>query len=520
MGFVNPEIANLGIDPISPSAPAGGPVSYDPQFEQLSAEIAKIGSLTGAVVDWDAVVQLSRSLLKSKAKDLRIAAYLTAGLLQRNGYEGLLNGLQACANLIRNFWETAYPEKSRMRGRVGAVEWLADRFVAASKIGNLRAPSDELALELEQVAGGFEATLQEFFGNEAPAFGEMLAAVRGHAQAVRDRARAAEDAQKERERQAAAVESGEVAVSSDADKVMEDCATKLLGVARFLRELDLASPLPYRISRTIVWSWRIEAPPQNEGLTYMPAVAPEVRQRLDGWAAQKSWLEIVSDAEASFGEMFFWLDLQRYTVQALTELGEKFSAARETVLTELALFVRRIPEIVTLKFNDGTPFASPQTRLWIETEVAPILSGGGNENQAPAVGESAELAEAGGEARRHAAAGDLPRAIGIFKVGIARASHRRSRFLWRLELAKLCLEVGKPQLALPQLTSLDQDVARFALEEWEPELCLAVVQNLFECRKRLAGDGHERGPDAEHQLGELFERLCRLDANVALAVQT
>ena len=75
MGFVNPEIANLGIDPISPSAPAGGPVSYDPQFEQLSAEIAKIGSLTGAVVDWDAVVQLSRSLLKSKAKDLRIAAY-------------------------------------------------------------------------------------------------------------------------------------------------------------------------------------------------------------------------------------------------------------------------------------------------------------------------------------------------------------------------------------------------------------------------------------------------------------
>ena len=53
-----------------------------------------------------------------------------------------------------------------------------------------------------------------------------------------------------------------------------------------------------------------------------------------------------------------------------------------------------------------------------------------------------------------------------------------------------------------------------------PELCLAVVQNLFECRKRLAGDGHERGPDAEHQLGELFERLCRLDANVALAVQT
>ena len=142
MGLVNPEIAKLGTEPISPSTPAGESVQYDPQFDQISNEIAKTQSLTGAVVDWDTVVQLSTALLRSRSKDMRVAAYLTAGLLQKNGYEGLLNGLQMCSGLIREFWETAFPEKlTRMRGRVGALQWLADRFAVVLKTGTLRAPS-------------------------------------------------------------------------------------------------------------------------------------------------------------------------------------------------------------------------------------------------------------------------------------------------------------------------------------------------------------------------------------------
>ncbi len=36
MAFLNPEIVNLGMEPITASIPAGESVRFDPQFEELS----------------------------------------------------------------------------------------------------------------------------------------------------------------------------------------------------------------------------------------------------------------------------------------------------------------------------------------------------------------------------------------------------------------------------------------------------------------------------------------------------
>lgn len=81
------------------------------------------------------------------------------------------------------------------------------------------------------------------------------------------------------------------------------------------------------------------------------------------------------------------------------------------------------------------------------------------------------------------------------------------------------MDSGKLQLALPQLTSLDEEIGRFALEEWEPELSLEVIHQLFLCRQRLAAGLQEKAPDVQNQLQNLYERLCRLDVNAALAVE-
>jgi type VI secretion system protein VasJ len=115
--------------------------------------------------------------------------------------------------------------------------------------------------------------------------------------------------------------------------------------------------------------------------------------------------------------------------------------------------------------------------------------------------------------------GKLQDAIALVKDGIAKSPLRRFRFLWRLHLAKLCIEAGKLQLALPQLLSLDEEVGRFSLEEWEPGLSLEVVQNLFVCRQKLAATMQTQSADAENQLAQLYQRLCKLDVNAALAVE-
>jgi hypothetical protein len=79
--------------------------------------------------------------------------------------------------------------------------------------------------------------------------------------------------------------------------------------------------------------------------------------------------------------------------------------------------------------------------------------------------------------------------------------------------------VGKHQLALPQLLSLEEDLQRFSLDEWEPRLSLEAVRQLYLCRRSMTASLKPRPPDVDKQLDELYQRICRLDITAALAVE-
>ncbi len=522
MSFLDAEIVNLGVEPISASAPAGESVRFDPQFEQLSAEIAKTEALSPVPVDWGAVTQLSSSLLKSKSKDLRVASYLTLGLCHAKGFEGLLNGLALYRNLLKNFWETAFPEKSRMRGRVGAVQWAEERLpVALAR--KPAAASDELALEVEQGLLDFVAAVEECLANEAPGFVELRQLVQAQADAVRSRraAAAAEEAAKQQQaEQAKAAPLPEAAGPGEVDAVLAECRTRLFQAAAMLLAADPADPLPYRITRGITWGWQVALPTQEGGITYIPAPDAGVAQRLQQLLSGRDWLAVLREAEAGFLEQVFAFDIQRQCAQALSELGEQYSAARKAILAELQSLLLRLPDLAGLKFVDGTPLFSLATAEWVRSEVVSSQPGAGGNTGAgrEGAGDDQELAKTAAEAHRLFSNGELNKGLALFTNGIARESRQRRQFLWKLEMARLCVDAGKPQLALPLLTLLDEQIRRFSLEEWEPELSLAVVQQLFKCRQKLAAAMSERPPDVERQLGELYQRICRIDVNAALTV--
>ncbi len=529
MPVPDPEIVKLGSDPIGGDAPAGVSVRFDPEFEQLDAEIGKMQRVAQTDntppprVDWSAVVQLSTSILKTKSKDYRVASYLVMGLYQTNKVEGLLSGFPMYTGIIRNFWETAFPEKTRLRGRIGALEWLGGNLGTALSRDSAKSVSDKLIGELERVTGEFLSCLSEFMGNQAPDFSELKTTVAARVKEVRSRLAAADRAKENEVRRAAAVASGEVTELADAQKVIEECRNRLSRVAAFLFKSNPADPLSYRIKRGITWGWLAAAPANENGITHIPPIPADAMQRCNALSSEGKWIGVVEETELNFFDRVFGLDLQRRCIQALTELGEKYEAPRQAILTELAGLLTRIPEIARFKFIDGSPFADPETAAWLKGEVLRPASANhpqGETKEPPAGQQSSELAEAVAEARRLMAGGKLQEAIALFKDGIAQSPLRRFRFLWRLQLAKLCMEAGKLQLALPQLTSLDEEVGRFSLEEWEPGLSLEVVQNLFKCRQRLAAATQMRSADVETQLAQLYQRLCKLDVNAALAVES
>jgi type VI secretion system protein VasJ len=517
MAQLDPEIVNLGTEPINASAPAGESVRFDPQFEQLSNEITKTESLTPVPVDWALVTQLSASLLKSKSKDYRLASYLTIGLFQTKGLEGLLNGLTVYNGLLVNFWETAFPEKTRMRGRIGAVQWLSERLpVAMSR--KKSAGSDGLVMELEQAALAFVKTVEMSFMNDAPAFVEVLQPIQLLADDVRSRQAAEEASRQEQERKQkepppqAVVE--EAIDPADTERVLEVSRNRLLSTAAVLMANDPLGPLHFQITRGVTWGWLMMLPPNEGGVTLLPPADGMLLDYVSQLAVARDWAGVVRESETGFAERPFGFDIQRLCVQALTELADRGAAAKKVIITALQALLLRLPGLLELRYSDGTPLFGPLTSDWVKTEVL-TQAGGGNRGE----GSDAELAKTVSEALRLSASGELSKGVALFNSGISRAPNRRTRFSWRLELAKLCLDSGKTQMALPLLTLLDEEVLHFSLEEWEPELSLSVLQQLFRCRRSLAPAPPDRPPDVERQLAGLYQRICRIDVNAALTVE-
>ena len=60
--------------------------------------------------DWDEVIHLSENALKEKTKDLQIAGWMAEALTHSNGFDGCHTGFEVVNGLLREFWDTLYPE--------------------------------------------------------------------------------------------------------------------------------------------------------------------------------------------------------------------------------------------------------------------------------------------------------------------------------------------------------------------------------------------------------------------------
>jgi type VI secretion system ImpA/VasJ family protein len=116
----------LGSEPISGDKSAGEDARYDSNFEAIEAEIAKLESLEGGVVDWELVIREATTLLTTRSKHLLVSARLVRAWYQREGIQGLLAGLELLNALCSTFWDGAFPEVNRPRARSVIFKWLAD----------------------------------------------------------------------------------------------------------------------------------------------------------------------------------------------------------------------------------------------------------------------------------------------------------------------------------------------------------------------------------------------------------
>ncbi len=557
MGLHVVDYATLGSSPVSEGDPCGEAVRYDSDFEALEAEVGKQEALSGGAVDWPRVVQLANGILESKSKDLLVAAYLTRGLLETDGYRGLASGLQVMNDMLEAYWEGLFPPLKRARARASAVQWMAEQ-VAPKLDVEPSADNAEHILAAEKLLRGVDGTLAEKLGDAAPALTEL-------SRPLRDMKRAAEHLKQQAEQpppaapaaaapapEPAAAGAAETAaaptpepaqapsppaapapapaapkapapetaaapasVESEADvkkalRAVQDTFRKL---AAFQLQARLSDPRAYRLARIATWLLIDQAPPNKDGATQLNPPPADKRKQLQAKFEAKQYSELLPELEQTLMRAGFWLDGQRLAAGALREMGGEYAAAFDVVVGEFGQFVRRVPAVADLSFADGTPFADDQTRLWLRDEVlaAPQGEGGGDG------GEAQPWVEAAAAARADLVKGDAGKAVKHFEAGLSGAASARERFCWRLALAELMVRAGRVEVAIPILEAAEGELERHAIGEWEPALAASLYRTLGAAYRKAGND--ESDPDLAARRARTHARLCSIDPISAIQAQ-
>jgi type VI secretion system protein VasJ len=518
---VNQQFAGLGSLPISAAQPCGQSARYESEFEQLEAELAKQESLTPSAVDWGRVVELSSTILQSKSKDMLVAAYLCRGLMETQRYAGLATGLKVLRDMTLTHWDGLFPELKRMRARATAISWLAEK--TGKQVRDTRPKGAEKAAVEQSLAflKELDSCLVDKMGQDAPALTDLNRPLKDHLQSLDTPAPAAKPAASAaapRPAAAPAAEIAEVTNDADAKKVLRQMQELARKVSKYWLAKDVADMRAYRLNRLTGWMTVEAAPTHANGLTQIPAPAPERLKQFETQRQAGQIEALLPELEATLAKAPYWLDGQRLAADALGALGERGVAARKTVLRELAHFLATVPGLTELKFVGDKPFADEATQEFIEEHATAGEAPAGGAKRAKKGKDAAPWDEAFNNARAAATSGNLDAAIKQLDDGYAATANVHDQFMWRLALAQLLVQTGHTNVAAPILEALAARAEEFRLREWEPETAVRVYKLLLSAYDKSAGKS-KNAPDTAARTAQAFSALSSLDPILALNVK-
>lgn len=530
-------LRELAETPIRPDAPTGDPARDDPDFEAAQAEVRKLEDPAGGQPDWARVEKLAAEILKSRSKDLLAGCHLAVAGFIREGWPGLVGGLECVTALCQTHWEGMYPVMKRMRGRANALTWFAERSAAEAKRNEPKGGDIAHLDRARELADALADLLREKNDDCGLAMGELTATLRDVKEVVGDvpsagspppppgegapsGGAAAPTAAPTAAASGAAISSGPLDSPAAANQLLGDIRAAAARLGEYWLSQDPTDPAPYRLRRALAWVHVRALPPATGTRTQIPA-PPGGAQELATMLANAQWPGVLQQSEDRMRNALFWLDLQRYSWAALRGMGAEDAA--EVVARETETLLLRLPGLDTLEFADGTPLADAETRSWIAAEVR--RSGDAAGAAAPAGGSGGgemdeAFEEACAEARGLARKKKLPEALRILETGAAGAGDVRARARWQLEIGRICLETGHVRSAYAYLDGLDRALAGTPVHDWDPGFSAELTKSLLQSLdKVLSSQGNKpASPEEITRSRELRARLARLDITTAVSL--
>jgi len=511
--------------PLQGDNPCGKSVRDDVDYESIVAEIRRTQSLSGGAISWPNVATHAYAILSETSKDISVAAYFACAEFELDGYRGLQYGLGVLDSLLDQYWEQCYPDLTRIRGRLGALEWMAKHLEKAVPAKAPKETEGESVISASTLMDAFMDKLRNRFQGKEPDFGASANACRRYAADFKRAIAEQKSATTESVAKAAVPSSGTttasapmvVASESDVAPTLVRAQESLLDVVNYLLEHDLKDERLYRCHRLALWLNIDALPPHEDGVTQIGSAVVAEADAFEIQLTGGHYEALARSAEECVGRAPFWLDSHRYVATALSALGPQYAVAHRAVLSGLAGFLLRFPDVVKLKFFDGIPFANAATQMWIEAEVLPT-SATGNAAEAGAGGARPAWEVALRDARVLSSKRDDAGAFVLFANGVAQAGLGRDRFMWALQRASFSLSAGHLDAALAQYEHLDRDCLARQLAQWEPDAAAQVYGGLLMCVDQILEKRENAVAGMVPRVRDAFARLCELDLAKAIEI--
>jgi type VI secretion system protein ImpA len=300
----------------------------------------------------------------------------------------------------------------------------------------------------------------------------------------------------------------------------DDAIERVAVVARWFRQNDSYSPVPYLLVRALRWG-ELRAGGADVDPTLLEAPPTETRQELKRLAHEGDWTQVLEIAETAAGMPCGrgWLDLQRYSVRACQELG--YEAAASAIRSGLRALLADHPQLPDLTLMDDTPSANAETKAWLKEQAAAAAAASAGDLLAavPSQEEEQTSEEEGAQqaadaydlALEAARSGRAQEAIEILAREAVAEGSGRGRFRRRVQLAQICLGAGHATLAYPILQDLAGEIESRNLENWEaPDMISHPLALLFRCMAKMDISAEEKQ--------KIYGRICRLDPIQALSI--
>lgn len=353
--------------PLDASDPVGCFDEEDETFQGIDHEMVKLGGLHEPRLDWSYVDEAARQYLTSQCKHFRVAGHLIAVRLRAGVWRTWAEAALLLAGMVERYWETGHPKPgpTGFPGKRRFVALQVERLGAA--LSGLNAQDD--AQQYQEAARKALDALQAQAG---VAKLDVAMLTRLEAQFTRrvEQLRYPEPAAAaptEGRQGGQAISEAFFNMPGESLKLGDERESRrsLLSVADFINQQDAYDPTGYQLRRFALWAHLHAAPPvRKEMRTELMAVPADIEQGYrEALTANTITPALLQRIEKSVVASPYWIRGSFLAASIALRLEMKEVATAIRLATER--FVRRIPVLIDLQFQDGRPFVDAETLGWL-----------------------------------------------------------------------------------------------------------------------------------------------------------